>query len=347
VERYESLTGLASLVAGGGALSETLHAAARHVTEVLGAAWCDIYDYEVRSDEFVVAAYYDAPDVELDTSAWLGTRYDAENWPELDDCVTQRRAAVLYRDDPQLSAEQAALMDEHAELANVSVPLVSDGEVLGLLDAGESRGPRRWSDDDLRYAQAVADLAAAAVALARARADLARQAIHDELTGLFNFRHCMDRLRREVAVSRRYGLDLSLLLVDLDGFRLFNQTFGRDRGDAALVEVAGILRDVTRNEVDILARYGRDEFLIILPQTRANDPEPLTAAIVASRVHERLDAHRFESAPGQRDIAVTVSIGVAGVGLGGYTAEELLACAEKAAYLAKHAGHDRVVTFGA
>ncbi len=119
-------------------------------------------------------------------------------------------------------------------------------------------------------------------------------------------------------MSRRYGHDLSLLLVDLDGFRLFNQTFGRDRGDAALVEVAGILRDVTRAEVDILARYGRDEFLIILPQTRANDPEPLTAATVATRVHERLDAHRFESAPGQRDVAVTVSIGVAGVGLGGY-----------------------------
>lgn len=344
--RYDSLIDLASLVAKG-VLSETLNAAARSVADGVGAAWCDVYDYEARTDEFVVAAFHQVPGVDVDTSHWLGTRFDAENWPELSDCVAEHRAAVQYRDDPDLLAEQASLMDDYGELANVSVPLVYDGEMVGLLDAGESREQRRWTDDDLRYLQAVADILATAVAVARSRSDLAAQAIHDELTGLFNYRHFMDRLRREVAVCRRYGHDLSLLLIDLDGFRLFNQTFGRDRGDAALAEVADILRDVTRADVDILARYGRDEFLIILPQTRANDPEPVTASRVATRVLERLDAHRFESVPGRRDVALTVSIGVAGIGLGGYSAEELLSCAEKATYLAKHDGRDRVVTFGA
>ncbi len=347
LERYESLAELASRVVDDSVLSEMLHAAARYVTEVLGAARCDIYDYEARTDEFVVGASFHAPGVTTEHPEWLGTRHDAESWPQLGDCVAQRRPAVLYRDDPGLPDEQAALMDVHGEVASVSVPMVYDGELVGLVDVGESRQQRRWSGDDLRFLQAAADLGAAAVALARSRAALAGQAIHDELTGLFNYRHFMERLRREVAVSRRYGHDLSLVLIDLDGFRLFNQSFGRERGDSALVEVAGILRDVTRADVDILARYGRDEFLIILPQTRANDPEPVTAARVATRIRERLAAHRFESVAGQRDVAVTVSIGVAGIGLGGYSAEELLSCAEKAALLAKHDGRDRVVTFGA
>lgn len=347
LDRYESLASLASLVATGGVLSEILQQAARRTAEGLDAAWCDIYDYEARSDEFVVAATYHVPGLELDASGWIGSRYDAENWPELGDCVAERRAAVLYRDDPALPAEQAVLMDDFGELANASVPLVYDGALVGLIDVGECRSQRRWSDDDLRFLQAVADEGAVAVTLARAHAELADQAIKDELTGLFNSRHFMERLRREVTVSRRYGHDLSLLLVDLDAFRLFTQTFGGERADAALVEVAGILAEITRTDVDIIARRGTDQFLVLLPLTRANEPEPLTADFVAHRIHERIGAHRFESEPGQRDVALTASIGVAGIGLGGHSAEELLSCAEKAVYLAKHAGRDRIVTFGA
>jgi diguanylate cyclase (GGDEF)-like protein len=347
LDRYGSLAALASLVADGGVPSETLHHVARSAAEGLDAAWCDIYDYDPATDEFVVAAFHHIPELLIDVSDWLGARYDAENWPELSDCVAERRAAVLYRDDPDLPAEQAALMDEFGELANVSVPLVYGGEVVGLVDVGECRTSRRWSDDDLGFAQALADLSAVAVALARTEAALAEQAIRDELTGLFNIRHFMDRLRREVTVSRRYGHDLSLLLIDLDGFRLFNQTFGGRRGDAALVEVAAILLDATRTDVDIVARYAMDQFLVLLPQARANDPEPRTADGVAQRIRERIDAHRFESEAGQRDVAMTASIGLAGIGLGGYSAEELLSSAQKAAYLAKHDGKDRVVTFGA
>jgi diguanylate cyclase (GGDEF)-like protein len=347
LDRYDSLAAVAALVASGGVLAETLREVARHTAEGLSSGWCDVYDYESRSDEFVVAASHHAADVGLDSSGWIGTRYDAENWPDLGDCVAARRPAVLYRDDPDLPAEQVALMDQWGELANASAPLVYDGEVVGLIDVGESRSPRRWTDDDLGYLQAVADLAGVAVSLARSQAALAQQATTDDLTGLFNFRHFMDRLRREVAVSRRYGNDLSVLQIDLDDFRLFNQTFGRTRGDAALVEVAEILREITRADVDILARSGRDEFLVILPQTRANEPEPLTAGKVAERIHARVGEHRFESDEGQRDVAMTATIGIAGVGLGGYSSEELLSCVEKAASLAKHEGKDRIVTFGA
>lgn len=344
---HDALVEAAAAIALGEVPAETLQLLARLAGAALDVAWCDIYDYEHAADEFVVAACYQAPGVELDLSAWIGMRYDPENWPELKPCAAERRVAIQYRDDPDLAHERAMVMDEWGELSNMSAPLAYRGEVIGVIDVGECRFQRRWSEADALFLQAVADVTSAAVAVARSQAELADQAITDELTRLFNFRHFMDCLRREVAMARRYGQDLSLLTIDLDGFKLFSQTFGLARADAALVEVADILRGVTRHEVDIIARRATDEFLIILPQTRANDPEPLTAAGVAGRLRERIAAHRFESEAGERDVALTVSVGIAGVGLGGYSAEELLSCAEKAVFLAKRDGKDRVVTFGA
>jgi diguanylate cyclase (GGDEF)-like protein len=345
-DRYRALVELAGAVAAGGALLQTLMLAARHAATGLGASRCDLYDREPHDRGFVVAASHNAAG-EADPSAWIGTRRAAETWPYLDECAVQRKAVAVYRDAPAITPGQAALLDGRGEQSCLTFPLVFGREVIGVADVGDSHVARRWSGTDVRYLQAVADLAAAAVAHARSQASLAEHSVVDELTGLYNLRHFTDQLRHEVAVCRRYGHDLSLLLVDLDDFRRFNQTHGRAKGDVVLREVAEILREVTRADVDILARYARDEFLVILPQTRANDPAPLTAATVAQRIHERVGAHRFVGEQGLRDVALTASVGVAGIGLGGYSADELLECAEKAVYLAKHEGKDRVVTFGA
>ena len=347
VEEYKVLVETSAAFAVSTALDDTLTLITRLVAERLDVAWCDLFEYEAESDEFVVTASCRQPDVHVDTSTWLGTRYDAENWPRLWECVAERRPAILYRDDPDLPAEQRVLMDEWGELANISVPLVYKNEVTGLIDIGECRAMRRWTEDDVHVVQAIADQAAIAIANARAYACLAEQAVTDELTGLLNFRHFMEHLRLEVARARRYGQDVSVLVVDLDGFGRFNQSFGREQGDAVLVEVADILREVTRGQVDVVARYAGDEFIIILPETRANDPAPLTAPVVAERIRRAIATHHFKGLGDERDVAMTASIGVAGVGLGGYSAEELLSCADKAAYLAKHDGRDRVVVFGA
>ena len=136
------------------------------------------------------------------------------------------------------------------------------------------------------------------------------------------------------------------MMVDVDDFKAFNDRFGHPQGDGALAELAQILRHCTRTDVDILARYGGDEFMVILPQARANGPEPTAARNVAGRIATAVREHRFESVKGQRDVAMTVSIGVAGLGLGGYTAEEVLRSADKALYLAKHEGKDGVSVFG-
>jgi diguanylate cyclase (GGDEF)-like protein len=346
VEQYKVLLETSAAITASTDLAETLGLITRLVTERLDVAWCDLYDYEPLGDEFEVIAFYQLADLEIDSSAWVGTRYDSSNWSDLDACVSERRPSIWYRDDPQLSAEERAQMDDWGELSNMSLPLVYKDEVIGLIDVGESRRMRRWSEDDKRVLQAIADQAAIAIVNARAYARLAEQAITDGLTGLFNHRHFNEHLRQEVTTARRYGQELSLMMVDVDDFKAFNDQYGHPQGDRVLADLAEILREATRTDVDLLARYGGDEFTVILPQAKASGPEPTAARNVAERIAAAIRAHRFESAKGQRDAVVTVSIGVAGLGLGGYMHDELLSSADKALYLAKHQGKDRISVFG-
>jgi diguanylate cyclase (GGDEF)-like protein len=346
VGQYRILLETSAAITASTDLVETLELITRLITERLDVAWCDLFDYEAAGDEFVVIAFYQLPELEIDSSDWLGTRYDSSTWSDLDACVKERRPSIWYCDDSQLSADEQANMDEWGELSSMSLPLVYRNTVIGLIDVGESREMRRWSEDDKRLLQAIADQAAIAIVNARAYTRLAEQAVTDGLTGLFNHRHFKEHLRQEVATARRYGQELSLVMIDVDDFKAFNDRFGHPQGDRMLLELAAILRHGTRNEVDILARYGGDEFIVILPQTRANGPAPAAASSVAERIAAAVRGHGFEGAKGLRDVTMTVSIGVAGLGLGGYTHEELLSSADKALYLAKHQGKDRVSVFG-
>jgi len=346
VEQYKVLLETSAAITASTDLVETLGLITRLVTVRLDVAWCDLYDYEAAGDEFVVIAFYQLSELEIDSSEWMGTRYDAQNWRDIAACVRDRRPSIWYHDDASLTAEDLADMDHWGELSSISLPLIYTDEVIGLIDVGESRTMRRWTEDDMRFLQAIADQAAIAIVNARAYTRLAEQAITDELTGLFNHRHFNEHLRQEVATARRYGQELSLVMIDVDDFKTFNDRFGHPQGDRVLVELAEIFRHGTRNDVDILAFYGGDEFMVILPQARADGPEPTAARNVAERIAAAVRAHRFESVKGSRDVAMTVSIGVAGLGLGGYTHEELLSSADKALYLAKHQGKDRVSIFG-
>ena len=291
-------------------------------------------------------AFSQLPESGADASDRVGARRAASAWIDLEACVGERRPSIWYHGDPDLSAGRPADAAGGGALSSLSLPLVYGREVLGLIEVRESRTVRRWTADDERVLQAIADHAAFAIAEARARARLEGQAVTDGLTGLFNHHHFDQHLRREVTTARRYGHELSLMMVDLDDFKEFNDRYGHAQGDRVLAELAEILRHATRNDVDILARYGGDELMVILPETRANGAEPSAARHVAERVAAVVRRHRFESAKGSRDVTMTVSIGVAGLGLGGYTHEDLLSSADKALYLAKHQGKDQVSVFG-
>jgi diguanylate cyclase (GGDEF)-like protein len=159
--------------------------------------------------------------------------------------------------------------------------------------------------------------------------------VTDDLTSLYNSRYLNQVLRRESKRASRSGRPLSLLFLDLDGFKSVNDTHGHLCGSRALVEAADVIRRCAR-ETDIPARFGGDEFAVILPDTGSEG-----AMAVAERVRERISAHPFLGDAGL-DIHLTSSIGVATLPDVAASAEELVKAADTAMYRVKDAGKNGV-----
>lgn len=166
---------------------------------------------------------------------------------------------------------------------------------------------------------------------------LERETATDPLTGVFNRRYLDRRLSEEVASARRYGLPLSILLLDIDHFKQINDRRGHQAGDHVLATLGKLVAGELR-ESDILARYGGEEFLVIAPHT------PLPGATeVAERLRKRIESHEFSPPDGPGGIGVTASIGVASLGEGVDDGERLVRAADENLYRAKQQGRNRVV----
>jgi diguanylate cyclase (GGDEF)-like protein/PAS domain S-box-containing protein len=162
---------------------------------------------------------------------------------------------------------------------------------------------------------------------------------HDPLTGLLNRRGFGAALQNQLAHTRRYGASGALLMLDLDGFKVVNDTRGHDAGDQLLVQVAAELRTCLR-ETDVIARLGGDEFAVILPRETLED-----ATVVADKVIERLRECRLGAA-GPGSPGATVSIGVAPFTSDYERGEDVLREADLAMYSAKGAGRNRRAVHG-
>lgn len=171
--------------------------------------------------------------------------------------------------------------------------------------------------------------------LRESRTELERLSVTDGLTGLVNRRRLMEALTGEVQRSARTGEPCSVLMVDVDHFKQFNDTFGHPAGDAVLARVATILRESIR-AVDVAGRYGGEEFLLVLANTTMSG-----AMEVADRIRARLATEVFDGG------AITLSAGAAEYPEGGQNAEALIMSADLALYQAKKDGRDRVVQAGA
>jgi diguanylate cyclase (GGDEF)-like protein len=168
--------------------------------------------------------------------------------------------------------------------------------------------------------------------------DLREQATHDGLTGLFNRRHFLALAEAEWDRARRYGRPLSLLMCDIDLFKSINDRFGHDAGDRVIVAIAQACRDHTRG-ADIVARVGGEEFVVLLPETNADD-----AQVLAERLRQAVGVLRL-SHP-EADLAATISIGVADES-GAKDVAEMMKRADRALYAAKRDGRNRVCAFDA
>jgi diguanylate cyclase (GGDEF)-like protein len=173
--------------------------------------------------------------------------------------------------------------------------------------------------------------------LAEANSRLAQLAVTDGLTGLYNHRHLHERLALEVERSARNGLPLSLLMIDVDHFKHYNDHHGHPAGDDVLRNVARLLTEGRRAN-DMVARYGGEEFSVILVDTAK-----FTAAKLAERIRERVAGHPFAFGISQPGGHLSISVGVASFPDDAGDPDTLLKAADAALYAAKRAGRDCVV----
>lgn len=166
---------------------------------------------------------------------------------------------------------------------------------------------------------------------------LAEMANHDALTNVHNRHYFNQELEKEIAKSRRYKIDLSLLMIDIDHFKKVNDTYGHQVGDQVLKTLASICKQVLR-DVDIVVRFGGEEFIVILPSTNISG-----ALLTAERIRQAVEAETFTY--DDVNLKCTVSVGVTSYDNADWTDKDLIKAADIALYEAKQNGRNQICEF--
>ncbi|SET51525.1 sensor domain-containing diguanylate cyclase [Stigmatella erecta] len=217
----------------------------------------------------------------------------------------------------------------------LAVPLIARGRVLGIIELVNGPQDPLFTQDDLTTLTAIADYAAIAIENAKNFWRVQELTITDEHTGCYNARHLRAQLEHEVKRSQRFHHPLSLVFLDLDRFKHVNDTHGHVVGSALLKEVGELLISCSR-QLDLVFRYGGDEFSLMLVETA-----PEGALTIARRIRDAFREQHFLQSQGL-DIRLTASLGVATFPDHAHSAMDLIRAADFAMYAAKARGRDGV-----
>ena len=232
--------------------------------------------------------------------------------------ITDPANRAFFADPDALDTQLKAL---------VCVPLVHQKEILGILFVDDGT-VRMLAAKDLEALETLASFAAVAISHAWTHREVAHRAVTDGLTGLFNRRYFEELLDREFQRAERHGREFSLALVDVNDFKIINDRYGHQAGDAALAALGSALRSSLRGS-DLAARYGGDEMVIILPETRLEKAYQLFARRVTRAIGEALQPLTPDHPP------IGVTIGIASYPQDGTTARDLVLAADRALLHAK------------
>ena len=301
---------------------------AEHLARAAGADQAQISDWDRPGCRLRTLGAYPA-----DLRETLDDYYLLEGYPETERVLEEGGISVTDTEDPAADPAEVAFLRETGMRGLVMLPLIAKGEAIGLVELS-SQGRPVSDASQITIVRTMAHEAAMALENARLYETARRLADRDPLTGFFNHRYLHERLSEEVVRAVRTRRPLSVVMLDLDDFKVVNDTFGHVYGDGVLVHVAELIRGTLRAS-DVAARYGGDEFALILPETDRAD-----AAGVAERILAAFGASPYV-AHGRQPFAIGGSMGIATHLRDGYSATELIAAADVALYEAKDQGGNR------
>lgn len=215
----------------------------------------------------------------------------------------------------------------------VTVPLKAKDKIIGVLFADNPYTHKPISKDDIRILTMFANQAGLAIENSRLYEQTLIKSHSDSLTGLWNHGYFQYRLQEEIALAKETNKPLSVIMADLDNFKMYNDTLGHQEGDQILIQIAGILNSAVENQ-GYACRYGGEEFAILLPDTNKTE-----SYVIAENIRKQIEKYNF---PYKNNTSVkqrpTISIGIAAFPQDGEAKDSLLSYVDKALYNAKYKG---------
>jgi len=295
---------------------------AGHLANVLGVEECAISRWDREDRRVASLGYFPAvPPDELEPF------FDIASYPRTRQVLEDQVTIAIDVDDADADPAEVRLLSAGGNHSLVMLPLVVKGESIGLAELISTK-TIELDPERLSLARTIANEASIALESARLYEEARALADRDPLTGFFNHRYLHERFGQEAVRSRRAHRPLSLLMLDLDDFKLVNDTLGHVLGDDVLRFTADLIRRTLR-ESDVPARYGGDEFAILLPEAGQEE-----AAATADRLVATFAESAFTTGSGLA-VPIGVSIGAATFPTDGRTAAELIAVADAGLYRMK------------
>jgi diguanylate cyclase (GGDEF)-like protein len=331
---------LGSIVAMSSDLSSTMDPQlvgdriAQHIAQAVGANDCALSYWDHAGDQLVTLGYY--PPARRGT---LQPSYALADYPATRTVLEEARPAIIDVLDPAADPREVAYLRSISQRSMAIVPLVAAGTTIGTLELTSDRDGA-FESRHVHVASMLAGEAAMALENARLYDEIRHQALHDGLTGLANRVLFRDRVGQ--ALERSHGRTqhpFAILFIDLDDFKVLNDTLGHARGDDVLVAAAQRVAASLR-PADTAARFGGDEFAVLLEEVGDEETALSIAIRLADALREPIDL-------GDMSPAIAASIGVAVSGTPGETADDLLGKADVAMYAAKSTSRGRAQLFRA
>jgi len=255
--------------------------------------------------------------------------------------AVRSRKLILVEDinthqQPVIKKSQRAFAENYKTNNCIIAPLICHERVVGVLNLADKTQGGRFSSDDIALVELLSQLVGASIGNIKLFERMQHQATTDGLTGLSNHRRLYEILEKELWRSRRYGGPISLIMIDIDNLKQINDTYGHRAGDKVIKKISSKIKECIR-QIDTAARYGGDEFAVILPNTSLAD-----ATVVAERMVEAVGSSTITW--NKEQIPLSISVGV-----GEYDAqsspEDITSRSDQALYIAKQAGKNTVRSF--